>query len=505
MLRSSDYARKVMSHIRAKWLDQSTAALVREAVKRGIPWRRIGPETCFAKLGYGRLQKTINETVSHHTSSNAVWISHDKAISSRLLAEIGLPVPRQSVLQIAANNADAEKTTIAAADKVGYPVVVKPMSRRKGLGISVDVKDAAGVRRAVTEALVYENSIIIESFIPGDDHRLLIVGGKMIAAAKRIPDHVIGDGRQSVSELVGEVNQDPRRGKEFEALLVHLELNSQAKQLLAGQGLSTDQVPPSGQIVYVCKTANISTGGTATDVTDKVHPDNMLAAVRTAATLGLDVAGIDFLSPDISRSYKENGAAICEVNSSLGKRPHWIADKTRDVVGPMIDAIYPPGAPSLIPITAITGTSGKTTTTRMAARILEQSGQIVDFATSDVAYIGREMVVEAIWPAVLGRTSYCKVLKPILPCWKPRVAETLRAVLVSIGAMWLQSSMLRMTISVRTVLAILKIWHALKAWWRERHASSWFLMARILAALAWPMKLKQSTSSTSPWRLILAH
>ena len=199
MLRSSDYARKVMSHIRAKWLDQSTAALVREAVKRGIPWRRIGPETCFAKLGYGRLQKTINETVSHHTSSNAVWISHDKAISSSLLAEIGLPLPRQSVLQIAANNADAEKTAIAGADKVGYLVVVKPMIRRKELGISVDVKDAAGVRRAVTEALEYENSIIIESFISGDDHRLLIVGGKMIAAAKRIPDHVIGDGRQSVS------------------------------------------------------------------------------------------------------------------------------------------------------------------------------------------------------------------------------------------------------------------------------------------------------------------
>jgi cyanophycin synthetase len=161
-------------------------------------------------------------------------------------------------------------------------------------------------------------------------------------------------------------------------------------------------VTPSDQIVYVCKTANISTGGTATDVTDDVHPDNILAAVRAAATLGLDVAGIDFLSPDISRSYKENGAAICEVNSSPGMRPHWIADKTRDVVGPMIDAIYPPGAPSRIPIAAITGTSGKTTTTRMVARILEQSGQIAGFATSDGAYIGREMVVEAIWPAVLG-------------------------------------------------------------------------------------------------------
>ncbi len=399
---AADFGRKVASLIRLQWLDISTAALVREAIRRDIPWRRVSPEARFVQFGYGCWQETIRETVTQHSSSNSAWMSTNKAVTSRVLAEAGLPVPRQAAIRISSNVAEAAEQAVGMADKIGYPVVVKPMSGKEALGIGVNLRDAAALRKAVEEAAKFENTIILESFVTGDDHRVLIVDGKMIAAAKRIPAHIVGDGRQSVAQLVAEANRDPRRGSGFEKILVRLELNTQAERTLSDQGLNGDSVAAAGQTVYLRNTANIATGGTASDVTDIVHPDNRRAAVRAAQVLGLGVAGVDFLSTDISRSYHENGAAICEVNSSPGLRPHWLGDDSRDVVGPIMDSIYPPGAPSRVPIAAITGTNGKTTTTRMVARILEHAGHAVGCSTSDGVYIQRERIAEGDMAGVTG-------------------------------------------------------------------------------------------------------
>ncbi len=402
ILSAAEYGRKIASYFHAQGLDISSAALVREAIKRDIPWRRMSPEARFVQFGHGRLQKTIHGTVTQLTPGNSARMSANKAVTSRILSELGLPVPNQAAIQISGKVGAAAESAVSMAIKFGYPVVVKPMSGQEAQGVSVNLVDAAEVREAVEEAAKFERAIVIESFIDGDDHRLLIVDGKLIAAAKRIPAHVVGDGRRSVTELVDQINLDPRRGTGFEKILVRLKLNPQAERILSRQGLAPDSIPAAGQAVYLSRTANISTGGTAIDLTDTVHPDNARAAVRAAAALGLHVAGVDFLSTDISRSYRENGAVICETNSSPGLRPHWLGDETRDVVGPIMDCLYPPGTPSRVPIAAITGTNGKTTTVRMVARILEHAGHTVGCTTTDGVYIRRERIAVGDMAGVTG-------------------------------------------------------------------------------------------------------
>jgi len=286
------------------------------------------------------------------------------------------------------------KSAVKLAGTIGFPVVVKPLNGQEGLGVSANLKDAAAVQKAVASVANIEDALVVESHVPGDDHRLLVVDGKLIAAAKRIPGHVVGDGTSSISELVAQVNLDPRRGVGFEKLLVRLELDAQAKRTLTMQGLDAAGVPAAGQVAYLRTTANISTGGTAVDVTDTIHPDNANAAVRAAATLGLAVAGVDMQSLDIRQSYRDNGAVILEVNSSPALRPHWLSNESRDVIGPILDAVYPPRVPCRVPIAAITGTNGKTTTKRMVARILEHGGHTVGFTTTDGAYVNRQRIVE---------------------------------------------------------------------------------------------------------------
>jgi cyanophycin synthetase len=423
-----DYRQKLLGSILARSLDMSTAALVREAVQRDIPWRRLNPRTQIVQFGHGRLQKRIRETVTSSTSGIGILLSKDKDVSNRLLAEVGVPVPTQAVISVQDKVDDEAQMAVNIANNLGYPVVVKPADGGKGLGVGVNLGTAAAVSNAVIEASKHSRFVIIESYIAGDDHRILVVGGKMIAAARRIPGHVVGNGRDSITKLVDAVNRDPRRGKGYEKLMAVLALDTQAERVLSGQGLSPHSVPAADAVVYLRYTANISTGGTAIDVTDSVHPDNARAAVRAALTLGLDVAGVDFISPDIGRSYRENGGAICEINASPGLRPHWLGDAGRDVVGPIMDTLYPPGARSRVPIAAITGTHGKTTTTRMVARILEQGGGVVGFASTDGAYIDRELIVEA---DVAGLTGARLVLQ--CPEIDAAVLETARRGIITRG------------------------------------------------------------------------
>jgi cyanophycin synthetase len=369
-------------------LGPSTHALVKAAEEREIPWLRLN-EYSLIQLGHGKLQKRIQATVTSDTRSIAVEIASDKEETNRLLADLGLPVPKQRLVT-------SESDAVRAAQEIGYPVVVKPFNANHGRGVSIGMADADHVRTAFEQARVHSRSVVVESFISGLDHRMLVVGGELVAVSRRVPGHVVGDGRHAIAELVALVNADPRRGVGHEKVLTRLELDHQAERLLGQRGYDASSVPPEGEVVYLRSTGNLSTGGTAVDVTDIVHPDNREMATRAAKAIGLDVCGVDFLTEDISQSYRESGGAICEVNAAPGFRMHVAPSEgtPRDVAGPVIDMLFPPGTPSRIPIAAITGTNGKTTTARMVAHIFKLNGNVVGLATTDGVYIDGHKTVD---------------------------------------------------------------------------------------------------------------
>ena len=369
-------------------LGPSTASLVRAAEKRGIPWLRLN-EYSLIQLGHGRFQKRLQATVTSGTRHIAVEIASDKEETNRLLADLGLPVPKQKLVT-------SEEDAVRAADSIGFPVVVKPFNANHGRGVSIGMADGDQVRAAFREARFHSRSVVLESFITGHDHRMLVVDGELIAVSKRVPGHVVGDGVRAIEQLVAIVNEDPRRGIGHEKVLTKLEFDAQAERLLARRGYDRSTVPPAGEVVYLRSTGNLSTGGTAVDVTDVVHPDNREMAQRAAKAVGLDVCGVDFLTDDIGRSFREAGGAICEVNAAPGFRMHVSPSEgtPRDVAGPVIDMLFPPGTPSRIPIAAVTGTNGKTTTARMLAHIYKLNGNVVGLATTDGVYIDGHKTVD---------------------------------------------------------------------------------------------------------------
>ena len=369
-------------------LGPSTAALVRAAEERDIPWVRLNKYS-LVQLGFGRNQHRIQATITSQTHHIAVEIASDKEETTQVLGKLGLPVPKQYVARSAEGAVDA-------ARRIGHPVVVKPLNANHGRGASLNLHDDEQVAAAFGHANQYSRSVIVESFIEGDDHRMLVVDGTLIAVAKRVPGRVTGDGKHTVAELVDITNADPRRGIGHEKVLTRIEIDHQAERLLEQHGYDVDTVPPAGEVVYLRSTGNLSTGGTAVDVTDQVHPDNREMAVRAAMAVGLDVAGVDFLTTDITESYKDVGGAICEVNAAPGFRMHVAPSEgqPRDVAGPVIDMLFPPGTPSRIPIAAITGTNGKTTTSRMLAHIHKLAGGHVGLATTDGVYIDGHPTVE---------------------------------------------------------------------------------------------------------------
>jgi cyanophycin synthetase len=270
-------------------LGPSTAALARTAEARGIPWIRLNQHSLI-QFGHGVHQQRIQATVTSRTPHIAVELASDKEETNKILANLGLPVPRQRLVR-------SEAEAVRAAEAVGYPVVVKPYNANHGRGVAIHLTEEAQVRAAFPQAQEHSSSVIIESFITGDDHRMLVVNGQLVAVAKRVPGHVVGDGSHTIEQLVASVNSDPRRGVGHEKVLTRLEFDAQADRLLAQKGYTRDSIPPAGETVFLRSTGNLSTGGTAIDVTDVVHPDNVEMAVRTVKALGLDVGGVTSSRP----------------------------------------------------------------------------------------------------------------------------------------------------------------------------------------------------------------
>lgn len=403
----------------------STASLVRAAEERDIPWIRLN-ERSLVQLGHGKFQRRIQATVTSETRHIAVEIASDKRLTNQILSDLGLPVPRQ--LRVRGPN-DA----IAAAERLGYPVVVKPLDGNHGKGVSINLKDGEQVRTAFEQAYEYSSVVIVETFQEGHDYRILVVNGKVLAVAQRVPGHVVGDGKHTIAELIEIVNTDPRRGIGHEKVLTRLELDHQAERLLEAAGHTKETVLPAGEVFYLRSTGNLSTGGTSVDKTDVIHYDNRIMAQRAVKAVGLDVGGVDFISPDITRSYKEIGGAIVEINAAPGFRMHTAPTegKPRDVAGPVIDMLFPAGTPYRIPIAAITGTNGKTTTTRMVGHILKLSGCTVGMTTSDGVYIDGELTVGG---DMTGPWASHLVLRD--PNVDAAVLETARGGIVRAGLGW---------------------------------------------------------------------
>ena len=351
----------------SKALGPSTASLVAAAEKRDIPWLRLNGQSLI-QLGHGRFQQRVQATITSSTPHIAVELASDKEETVRLLGDLGLPVPKQRMVY------DAEDAA-SAARRIGFPVVVKPLNANHGRGVSIRLMDEEQVKVAFATAREHSRAVLVESFLEGLDHRLLVVNGELIAASKRMPGHVVGD----VEQLVEIVNQDPRRGVGHEKVLTRLEFDEQAERMLAKKGYDKDTVPAEGEIVYLRATANLSTGGTAIDVTDVIHPDNRQMAIRAIRSIGLDVGGVDFLTRHHPVLQGRRRRHLRGQRRARLLRMHVAPSEgtPRDAAGPVMDMLFPPGSQARIPICAITGTNGKTTTSRMVAHIMKLAGHRV--------------------------------------------------------------------------------------------------------------------------------
>ncbi|MFT5711798.1 MAG: cyanophycin synthetase [Glaciecola sp.] len=402
----------------------STASLVAAAEKRDIPWLRLNNYS-LVQFGQGKYQQRIQATITSETKHIAVEISCDKEDTHNLLNDLGLPVPQQMMIY-------SDRQAVKAAQRIGFPVVLKPLNANHGRGVSINLMTDDDVITAFAEAQKYGTSraVLVESFITGYDHRMLVVNNELVAVAKRVPGHVIGNGVHTIEQLVEIVNKDPRRGVGHEKVLTRLELDSQAARLMAEADYDKDTVLEKDQIFYLRSTANLSTGGTAIDVTDIVHPDNREMAVRAIRAIGLDIGGVDFLTDDISKSYKEIGGGICECNAAPGFRMHVAPSegKSRDVAGKVMDMLFPAGTNARIPVAAITGTNGKTTTSRMLASIMKSSGFTTGMTSTDGVYIDGHLTVKG---DMTGPTAAQIVLRD--PSVDFAIMETARGGIVKRG------------------------------------------------------------------------
>ncbi len=402
----------------------STGSLVKAAQERDIPWIRLNSGS-LVQFGHGKFQKRIQATITSETKHISVEISCDKEDTHNLLNDLGLPVPQQRMVYSA-------REAVRAAGRIGFPVVVKPLNANHGRGVSINLNSDAEVEAGFAEAKEHSRSraILVESFITGFDHRMLVVDNKLVAVAKRVPGHVVGDGKHTIAKLVDIVNQDPRRGIGHEKVLTMLEIDNQAKRLMENAGVSDETVLPDGEVFYLRSTANLSTGGTAIDLTDVVHPDNRDMAERAIMAVGLDVGGVDFLIDDITKSYKDIGGAIVEVNAAPGFRMHVAPSEgqPRDVAGKVIDMLFPANEETRIPIAAITGTNGKTTTSRMLGHIMKTSGKTVGMTSTDGVYVDGKLSVKG---DMTGPKSAQIVLRD--PMVDFAVMETARGGLVRSG------------------------------------------------------------------------
>jgi cyanophycin synthetase len=366
----------------------STQAIIDEAATRDIPWMRLN-EQSLLQLGQGKYQQRVRATITSKTSALAVDIAGDKKLTNQLLAAAGLPVPRSEVVR-------TEDVAVTAAKRIGFPVVTKPLDANHGRGVGLDLKTErtirTGFKRAVLEAR--RGIVVVESFVTGNDYRVLVVGGRMVAVAERVPARVEGDAKHTVRQLVEITNRDPRRGIGHEKVLTKIKIDEAAEELVKKQGHGLDDVVPKGEFVKLAATGNMSTGGISIDRTWEAHEENVEIAEEAARVVGLDVAGIDFLAPDITQPVRETGGAIVEVNAAPGFRMHThpTEGEPQYVAKHVIDGLFPPTTPSRIPIVAVTGSNGKTTTVRMISHIFKLMGNEVGMTSTDGVYIDDRLV-----------------------------------------------------------------------------------------------------------------
>jgi cyanophycin synthetase len=429
-----DFSEELHDFIRMaqrKEFGPSTGSLVSAAEARDIPWLRLNNYS-LVQFGHGKYQKRIQATITSETKHIAVEISCDKEDTHNLLNDLGLPVPQQIMVY-------GVPQAIRAAKKIGYPVVVKPLNANHGRGVTINLLSDEQVGIAFEEAQQFGTgkAVLVESYLSGFDHRMLVVNNELVAVAKRVPGNVVGDGKSTISELVDLVNLDPRRGIGHEKVLTRLELDNQALRLLEEADYDENTILEEGQLFYLRSTANLSTGGTSIDVTDIVHPDNRDMAVRAIKAIGLDIGGVDFLTEDISKSYKEIGGGICECNAAPGFRMHVAPSegKPRDVSGKVMDMLFPLGSEARIPVAAITGTNGKTTTSRMLASIVKSAGFTTGMTSTDGVYIDGHLTVKG---DMTGPTSAQIVLRD--PSVDFAILETARGGILKRGLGYTESN-----------------------------------------------------------------
>ncbi|MDZ4824373.1 MAG: cyanophycin synthetase [Flavobacteriales bacterium] len=371
----------------AERLGPSTGCIVDEAVSRGIPYIRLNRHS-LVQLGYGVNQRRIRATIASTTGSIAVDIACDKEETKNLLGAAEIPVPKGRIVY-------TEEGLKEAIDSLNYPIVTKPVDGNHGKGATTDIKDWEGAVAGLAAAKKYGRAVIVERFITGQDHRCLVINYKFVAAAIRKPAAVVGDGKHSITQLIEIVNADPRRGYGHEKVLTQITVDDFLMEMLNRAELTLESIPKKGEEIFLKPTANLSTGGTATDVTEMVHPDNIFMCERIARIIGLDICGIDIMASDLSTPVKENGGAILEVNAAPGFRMHLEPTDglPRNVAEPVIDMLYPPGTSARIPIIAVTGTNGKTTTTRLMAHMVKQMGYKVGYTTTDGVYIQNALMM----------------------------------------------------------------------------------------------------------------
>lgn len=369
-------------------LGPSTGCIVEEAARRDIPFIRLNKQS-LVQLGYGVHQKRIRATIASTTSNIAVDIACDKEETKNLLGAAEIPVPKGDVVR----TLEGLQSVI---DRIGYPIVIKPIDGNHGKGNTTNIINWEQAQRAFEAAKNYSRSVIVERYITGFDFRILVINYKFICAALRTPASVMGDGEHNLQWLIDETNKDPRRGYGHEKVLTQITIDQFTQKMLDEKGYTLETVPPKGELVLLKPTANLSTGGTSTDVTDEVHPANIIMCERIAKIIGLDICGIDIMATDLRTPVTENGGAILEVNAAPGFRMH-IEPSTglpRNVAEPVVDMLFPKGSTGKIPIIAITGTNGKTTTTRLTAHIAKTAGYKVGYTTSDGVYIQNQLMMK---------------------------------------------------------------------------------------------------------------
>lgn len=369
-------------------LGPSTGSIVEEAQSRRIPWIRLGKNS-LVQLGYGINQQRFQATITGKTSSIAVDIACNKEITKKMLEDSAIPVPSGDLVT---DNDGLERVI----RKIGFPLVLKPLDGNHGRGQTINVQDWETAKEGLVYAQTISHKVIVERYVTGFDYRVLVINHKMVAAARRVPAHIVGDGSATIQELIDLENQNPRRGYGHENALTEINVDKDTLELLDKLEYSLETVPQKGETIYLKSTANLSTGGTSIDVTDMVHPENITMCERISKIIGLDVCGIDIMAENLTQPLKESGGVILEVNAAPGFRMHLAPSEglPRNVAGPVVDMLYPPGKPITIPIIAVTGTNGKTTTTRLISHIVKNNGYRVGFTTSDGIYIQNTMLTK---------------------------------------------------------------------------------------------------------------